>query len=150
MSTHYIFHQFLFRCNQATDHAESLIDESGTMVNDLVLSSSSEYHPTNPTNELFSRTKWVPFAAGMREALTTSTNPLAPGTLFTKVLDANPEVVDPQHVYCHRSIGTQTLPDNEFPSHIYYAISPSVGSHIVEPSDLKVIAPEDLPSRGLF
>lgn len=49
--------------------------------------------------------------------------------------------------YCHRSTGTQTLPDNEYPSHFYYT-SPCFAAHLVEPAYIKCIAPEDLPSRS--
>jgi hypothetical protein len=127
-----------------------MMDEGGTTANELLLSSSSEAQATSATNDLFSRTKWS-IPANMREALANNKNPLAAGSIFSRMLDSNLAAVSSecaaQHLYCHRSIGTQTLPDNEFPSHFYYT-NPDFGSYVVEPADIKYIAPEELPSRS--
>lgn len=129
-----------------------MIDEGGTSASELLLSSSSDPQATSATNDLFGRTKWS-LPANMREVLATNKNPLAAGSLFSRMLDSNLAAVSSecaaQHLYCHRSIGTQTLPDNEYPSHFYYT-NPDFGSHIVEPSDIKYITPEELPSRSKF
>ncbi|KAI6177373.1 MATH domain-containing protein [Aphelenchoides bicaudatus] len=136
-------------CSQTNDHVMPMMDEGGTTANELLLSSSVDPQPLSVSNELFGKTKW-PIAANMRDVLELNKNPMTASSLFTRLIDSNMAAVSSecaaQHLYCHRSIGTQTLPDNEYPSHVYYSNS-DFGSHVVEPAEIKYILPEELPSR---
>lgn len=136
-------------CSQTTEGVGTMIDEGGTTANDLLLTSSSrQNHPSN-TDFFSTRNKWS-LPQNMRDALASNKNPLATNALFSKMLDSNLAGVstDPtQHLYCHRSIGIQTLPDSQYPSHIYYS-NPDFASHIVEPCNIQYITPEELPSRS--
>jgi hypothetical protein len=133
-------------CSQTAEGVESMIDEGGTTVNDLLLSSSSRYNQ----DMLLERSTWS-LPPNMRDALASNKNPLMTNSIFSRMLDSNLAGVstDPtQHLYCHRSIGTQTLPDTEYPSHIYYS-NPDFASHIVEPCSIQYITPEELPARSM-
>ncbi|KAI6233792.1 MATH domain-containing protein [Aphelenchoides fujianensis] len=120
-------------------------EEGGTTINDLLLSAPK----TDPTPQR--TTNWT--THGLDASIMNKIRPMVTANHKNRgraIENGHPNAAASASIdsdrYCHRSVGAQTLPDDEYPSHYYYH-TPNFTPHVVDSPLIKCITPEDLPSK---